>query len=867
VRRLVYAPKVWVFIRSSNILDEKGDPRIYDVSSDIVRGSVTQNLGDLSKARFELRNRFRKWIRSPSDGSKQIFLPMDLVTIWMQRIPGHPVQVFTGYLDSVPYYQAYPGNAIFEASCTLKKLAFNWFDPGLPVFRNWMQANGWAYDPTTGNVLAQTQGNTNSPKIASDASFADLLGRFLVDIAGWSPKDIVISNMPVGIAAKATELYTSVEDATEQTLQDLSGLMGKLLGVSGVTGVDNSPDAAPDDDSVAEAVKNSLPSATLAEVRKVSAAATASSLPPWLLIFAGLLATHFRPDYHVTDTSNPAWGYGLYALRPNSGGLLSGVPIIGSGNDQIDGVAPERVMDPTLSATLFAKRLNKNRTDKADKALGGDVQAAREWVEAALGRNVSPPDTLDNLYKVALQASGTQKTDVGKPSATISVDVKNTPLTGDFVKARVTPADFKVIQSGSLKDAVPELGAALIQAKSIAPNIQVRGGTTNPLDLVLTGSEKDLARLWSFYKGKPEYQRIELLTASTHVALDNGVTSGIPLTIGNPPAMLVKVNVPLFDKLGTLTLTDPLLGGDAVDAAGVEGGITFKQLAAFSANAAFASNFAFPADFIASNVLVGDKALMNDVSCLKGVQQFCAASLRTFRSLPDGRFMAFYPDYFGASRDPYWKIYDIEIVDFGIQLNDDALATHVYVIGDSFAGVGEMQEAFQQAASRGLATLTQPGMLDAFIVPLNMTNDAQAREGGDSDSNVTMEEARLSNAFNFLEHYGARPHKEDQPLIRNPFYEFLMAWQRFMQLWAQQFATTVQFSFQPEVMAGGLIEFPQHHIQMFCDSVTHSFDYQGGFTTQATLTAPSVSKGKANASATDLPGFALGGTINTVGAA
>ena len=101
-------------------------------------------------------------------------------------------------------------------------------------------------------------------------------------------------------------------------------------------------------------------------------------------------------------------------------------------------------------------------------------------------------------------------------------------------------------------------------------------------------------------------------------------------------------------------------------------------------------------------------------------------------------------------------------------------------------------------------------------------------------------------------------------MIRNTFYEFLLAWQRFMQLWSQQFATTVTFTFQPEVMAGGLIEFPEHEIQMFCESVTHDWDYESGFQTSAVMTAPALIKG-----ATDvqhMPGFALGGGVNTVGA-
>ena len=151
MRRLIYAPRAYVFIRSENM-----NGRIYDVSGDLVSGTITRNVNDLSKAEITLRNRFFKWITDPKS-KRQLFLPMDLITIWLQRVAGKPIQVFTGYLDSVPYYQMYPGNCIIRASCTLKKLAYSWFDPGLNFFHNWVRnIQGWQIDPTTGEAWDTT---------------------------------------------------------------------------------------------------------------------------------------------------------------------------------------------------------------------------------------------------------------------------------------------------------------------------------------------------------------------------------------------------------------------------------------------------------------------------------------------------------------------------------------------------------------------------------------------------------------------------------------------------------------------------------------------------------------------------------------
>jgi hypothetical protein len=55
----------------------------------------------------------------------------------------------------------------------------------------------------------------------------------------------------------------------------------------------------------------------------------------------------------------------------------------------------------------------------------------------------------------------------------------------------------------------------------------------------------------------------------------------------------------------------------------------------------------------------------------------------------------------------------------------------------------------------------------------------------------------------------------------------------------------------PEIFPGGKVAFPDHGLQMYVSSVTHSWSYEeGGFTTQAVLTAPSALPGNTNP---DLP--------------
>lgn len=44
----------------------------------------------------------------------------------------------------------------------------------------------------------------------------------------------------------------------------------------------------------------------------------------------------------------------------------------------------------------------------------------------------------------------------------------------------------------------------------------------------------------------------------------------------------------------------------------------------------------------------------------------------------------------------------------------------------------------------------------------------------------------------------------------------------------------------PEIFPGGKLGFPGHGLQMYVEQVTHSWDYESGFTTTASLTAPSL---------------------------
>lgn len=858
INRLVYAPKAYIFIRSSNL-----GGKIYDVSSDVVRGTVTQNCGDVSKATFELRNRYQKWLRDTESGNRSIFLPMDMVTIWLQRVAGRPVQVFTGYLDSVPYYQGYPGNAKFEATCTLKKLAFTWFDPGLQTFFQWVQTNdGWYFDPSTGeglNAPAKGQGESiagtaalsaagNTGKI-NDTGFANLIGRFMTDIAGWSADDVLVSELPADIPKLAAQLWSKIQT---DTLQDLSALEDYFKARMGINGWANPDPATPTDSS-----GNPTQTATIQTLlQRMQKRADANNVPILVLALAAYVLTGFDETYSTgPDAGLSNWGYGIFALQPKT--IASGTPFSSDFPLQtdIDGKKPSDLLDVSISTDVFCKRLNANQGTWAKAARANDLTAIKTWVEKALGRALPKVDLTSafNRAKQLSAASVIVTPPTGAPST--APDPASITFASQSVQTLLTDAEKTTVKA-HYSASKPWLAAVLVRAKNTSKKLTITPPATKNASLIaLTGPAADLQRFFATLKGDATIDTASMLLAGATEAsvLQTGVVSNVPAGVPTRSSTLVikqtkqPTSAPSASTSASTTATDTSIGG-----------ASFQQLATFSANAAFAANFAFPTNVAESALLTGDRALMNDISCLDAFKQFTQASLRTFRSLPDGRVLAFYPDYFGAYRKPYWQIYNIELTDFGIQLNDEALATHVYVVGDTFDGDGQITME-DDVSTRGVATLTQAFMLNSFIEPYSAPENKTGQ-------NMPPAIGRLHDAYAFLQHYGARPHKEEQPLIRNTLYEFLLAWQKFMYLWAQQFATSISFTFQPEVMAGGLVAFPDHDVQMYCESVTHTFDYESGFDTVGVMTAPSLIQGS-HVDRTHKPGFALGGNINTVGVA
>lgn len=261
-----------------------------------------------------------------------------------------------------------------------------------------------------------------------------------------------------------------------------------------------------------------------------------------------------------------------------------------------------------------------------------------------------------------------------------------------------------------------------------------------------------------------------------------------------------------------------------------------------------------------STKLTGEKSLMNDKPLFPFIQQLTEASMRNFQSMPNGNFFAFYPDYFGGMghRTPYWTISDMEIIDGNIDLSDNDLATHVYIVGSTSGSMSPTIGITEELQSAGVVTIFNAFMVDFLngnyapdVQDPYETNPPRGKAAkkveakGEKWRKKQESLANKDNAVAFLKKYGARPHYEQEPLIRSPYYELFLAYQRFCLLWSKQFLTTFELTFMPELFPGGLIELGDHGIQCYIDEVSHNCSYEGGFTTTVNLSAPAAIDGKA----------------------
>jgi hypothetical protein len=221
-----------------------------------------------------------------------------------------------------------------------------------------------------------------------------------------------------------------------------------------------------------------------------------------------------------------------------------------------------------------------------------------------------------------------------------------------------------------------------------------------------------------------------------------------------------------------------------------------------------------------SSLLTGQRAFANDEALMSTIQALASASLRSFMSAPNGDFVAFFPDYFGLyGTKAKVQLEEVEMLDVHIDASDGPITTHVYAFGDvTQAGSVSLTDML---SSGGFVNILQPYVFNQLL-------------------NLQPTSNLFFDAKSFLERFGLRPLMQTYPQIKNSTFEYFMALQLFMQKWADQYLTTVQFTFMPELYPGMRVNLANWGISVYVQSVTHNWDMSSGFSTTASISAPSA---------------------------
>lgn len=200
MKTLAYSPFVEAYVAAS----DNGAVRYYDVSEDIVAGSITRNQDATSTFDLSLANKNGKY-----NGK---FMPMDRIVIYLAKEYGKGKKVLTGYISTVSAWTLYPQDFRMSGRCSLYRLQRLYWDPGLSESETLMKRDVFDSKKWKG--------------IGGEVE------KMLTKVGGWPRDAISIGDIPDSVITWAKSLYaTKVTDI--QQAKDLSGQFYKMLSESG----------------------------------------------------------------------------------------------------------------------------------------------------------------------------------------------------------------------------------------------------------------------------------------------------------------------------------------------------------------------------------------------------------------------------------------------------------------------------------------------------------------------------------------------------------------------------------------------------------------------------------------------------------
>lgn len=823
---LIYSPGISVLIDSAL-------HGIIDVSEDVENGDLSLNENSPHALRLTLTNARRKY-----DG---VFAPNDRITVRLKRIRW--MQVFTGYLDTVPYFSVYPGSVALSASCTMKVLKY------FPWDARSVQA-----------IELINQRNREGDK-GADGGMAALITTLLTEVGRWPSERIHIGGVPTEWRSKFQKVYDAVQadyDATRDRLGANPIIAGQPI--AGVT-----PGGG--------GFSSTTPGATATSADE-KMTFTANDID---VILATIREVESGNNYTAINNGD------------GKGGIASGAYQFVTGTwDNYRGykdayLAPPDVQDAKASEMVRAIMSSRGPVvvnvpyswyypavfrdpsllDKIPAANEGNKLTIRQyglkWLSAYINK-------YQELRGQDPRYVGVNNGYIGTPyGATPNSGTIRYPIPDGMNQLKSAESAWGGYQNGY----VPQ--SALRYSKNTGMMHPVAGQAWDELcveaekaGLDLRGSSyRDIAGQDKLKDG----MGVKIPGTSNHgwgLAID--VTVLVPSQSGRYPSsdntkmystpeyQWLKQNAYLF---GFGNPSWGQQGGSKPEAwhweflafpnfknGGVPGGTTgynpfadAQNLIPGGSGSLFAAINFWTMDIknadTESPILTGYRALMNDVPLITVIEEMVGAAGRHYCAAPNGDFIAWFPDFWGeyglAGRV---DVELIELKDFTVSWSDDSLITHQFV-------EGSLEPGAVGVAPTGIVSDVS-NMLTRGIVTVDMQNVLTAL------TNVASSEYPwLKDPAQFLDRFGARVRRDQVPTIAGGEQTFWYAVNQFTHAWASQFSCSVPMTFMPELFPGMLLRIPAYGVQFYVAAVSHRWDMsnESGFTTTAVVMAPSAMDG------------------------
>jgi cell wall-associated NlpC family hydrolase len=686
------------------------------------------------------------------------------------------LQVFSGYVTKAPIFTVLPNAIQIEAKCTIKRLQDIYWDSSIPQLRAILPGM-WSKIQNEGNY--------------TDGGAAQGVANLLYDVANWQQNQIYISKLPDGFLHIAATEFANVNSTLDSTL------VNKLIAAVDGNGVNTSGGAGA---TAATGTNYAWAMTVLSEAGLPTSTNNVNNVVCWMA------AEHPPDDWW--GKNGPKWKNNPLNTTVGVDSLLS-------------------FPDLPTSASNTAKTIQQENMKSIYNALKNDASlqifsaaaSASPWDAGHYNNDpnyiasipqpkvVAVPGATSSFNQVAAAAIDAAKKEIGLPYSWGGGSTSG-PTLG--VNQGATTVGFDC--SGLTRYAYAQAGVTI--PRSSEEQWTGTGTQFKAPSIPLPG---DLL----FWEGNPP-GHVTLCVTSPDSSGNNGTQieaqqTGTTIKIDSfsiNDANFLGFTRPWANATGTSTLN---VGTSAQDSSNTSSGSGSSTVDAFN------TMFILPQwNPVAQMTYGSPRGFIMDEPVLNSVSQLCAASFRHFQSLGTGEFISWFPDYFGIYGTPCaMQIHNIEITRLEMYHSDDPLTTHVAVAGDT-TGIGQSITAADWLSTIGIVSVQTQNIMN-ILFGENFKFDPNA----------------------FMQKYGMRPYVTTQPLIRSAELEFSYALMTFMDMWAQQYITDVELTFMPELFPGMRIQFPeikfpQGPLECYVLEVNHEGSMTSGFTTRATLTAPSA---------------------------